>query len=54
MDLERLLGAKQREPKTTGMYRAAQDDVAIHVTKRELATHCKRGTRGRDESAELI
>ncbi len=54
VDLQRLLHAKQEELKATGMYRAAQDDIAMHVTKKELATHCKRRTRGPDESAELI
>ena len=54
VDLQRLLHAKQEELKATGMYRAAQDDIAMHVTKKELATHCKRRTRGSDESAELI
>ena len=53
VDLERLLGAKKEELKATGVYRAAQDDIVMHLTK-ELATHCKRRTRGTDESAKLI
>ncbi len=55
VDLQKLLGAKQEELKATGMYRAAQDDIAtMLVTKQELAIHCKHRTRGPDESAELI
>ena len=54
VDLERLFGAKQQELKATGLYRATQDEVVKHITKNELATHCKRRTRGSDESAELI
>ena len=53
VDLEMLLGAKKEELKATGVYRATQDDIAMHLTK-ELATHCKRRTRGTDESAKLI
>ena len=51
VDLERLLGAKKEELKATGVYRATQDDIVMHLTKKELAMHCKRRTRGADESA---
>ena len=31
-----------------------QDDIANHITKKELANHCKRPTRGSEATAELI
>ena len=54
IDLDRLMSVKQQELKASGMYRAAPEDAAIHITKQELALYCKRRTRGADESAELI
>ena len=53
-DIEQLLNAKRTELSASGVRRAAKEDIAMHVSKKELATHCKRWTRGSEESAELI
>jgi hypothetical protein len=55
VDVERLVGAKQQQLIEGGVYRpSSEDDIANHVTKKELATHCKRRTRGSEPTAELI
>ena len=53
-DVKRLVDAKQAEISASGVRRAAKEDMAMHISKKELATHCKRRTPGSKESADLI
>ena len=50
----RLRAAKQAELRGRGVWRLQKDDVALHISKMELARHCKRRTRGVDETTQLI
>ena len=48
-DVERLYNAKR-----THMAAAENLDIAKHISKKELTTHCKRRTRGSEECARLV
>ena len=50
----RLRAAKQAELRGRGVWGLQKDDVALHISKMELARHCKRRTRGVDETTQLI
>lgn len=50
----RLRAAKQAELRGRGVWCLQKDDVALHISKMELARHCKRRTRGVDETTQLI
>lgn len=53
-DLQRLYAAKQSELHAKGVWSVRKEDVSLHVTKKELALHCKRRTRGIPETTRLI
>lgn len=53
-DLQRLYAAKQSELRAKGVWSVRKEDVSLHVTKKELALHCKRHTRGIPETTRLI
>lgn len=50
----RLRAAKQAELRSWGVWRLQKDDVGLHISKMELERHCKRRTRGVDETTQLI
>ena len=41
-DLQRLYAAKRGQLSASGVWRKRKEDVAMHITKKELALHCKR------------
>ena len=53
-DLELLKRAKCSQLKQSGVRNPSDDDVIRHMTKKELATHCRRKTRGVEEMTQLI
>ena len=53
-DTDRLYNAKQAQLLASGVVRVERDDIARNVSKKELATHCKRQTRGSEECFRLI
>ena len=53
-DLQRLYAAKSGQLSASGVWRKRKEDVAMHITKKELAVHCKRRTRGVEETTCLI
>ena len=40
-DLQRLYAAKRGQLSASGVWRKRKEDVAMHITKKELAFHCK-------------
>ncbi len=53
-DLELLKRAKCCELKKSGIADPSDEDVIRRITKKELATHCRRKTRGVQETTQLI
>ena len=53
-DVEQLAEAKKQQLAEGGVFLPEFDNIAQQITKRELATHCKRQTRGSEATAELI
>lgn len=53
-DVEQLVEAKKQQLAEGGVFLPEFDNIAKHITKRELATHWKRQTRGSEATAELI
>ena len=53
-DLQRLYAAKRGQLSASGVCRKRKEDVAMHITKKELALHCKRRTRGVEETTLLV
>ena len=54
-DVDQLVRAKEQQLIESDVYRtSSKEDVTKHITKKELATHCKRRTRGSEATAELI
>ena len=53
-DLQRLRDAKKAELQSRGRWRLDEETVNLHISKRELQMHCKRRTRGLEETARLI
>ena len=53
-DLQRLYAAKRGQLSARGVWRKRKEDVAMHITKKELAFHCKRRIRGVEETTRLI
>ena len=51
-DLQRLYAAKRGQLSASGVWRKRKEDVAMHITKKELALHCKRamGSGGNNSS----
>lgn len=52
--LFRLRTAKESELRSRGVWRLQKDDVDRRISKKELAMHCKRRTRGVVETTRLI
>ena len=40
-DLQRLYAAKRGQLSASGVWRKRKEDVAMHITKKKLALHCK-------------
>ncbi len=53
-DVERLYHSKQAQLSALGIVHVTNGNIAKHVSKKELATHCKRQTRGSEECSRLI
>lgn len=53
-DLELLKHVKCSQLKQSGVSNPSDDDVIRHITKKELATHCRRKTCGVEEMTQLI
>ena len=53
-DLQQLHAAKQSELHAKGTWSMQKKDVLLHTTRKELALHCRRQTRGTAETARLI
>ena len=53
-DRQRLYAAKRGQLSVRGVWRKRKEDVAMHITKKELAFHCKRRIRGVEETTPLI
>ena len=53
-DLQRLYAAKKSQLSARGIWSTRQEDISMHITKKELALHCKRQTRGVEETTRLI
>ena len=53
-DLQRLYAAKRGQLSARGVWRKRKEDVAMHITKKELAFHSKRRIRGVEETTRLI
>ena len=51
-----IYAAKRGQLSASGVWRKRKQDVAMHITKKELAlhSHCKRRTRGVEETTRLI
>ena len=53
-DLEKLKHAKCCELRKSGVKDPSDEDAIRQITKKELATHCRRKTRGVEETTQLI
>ena len=53
-DVEQLVEAKKQQLAEGVVFLPEFNNIAKHITKRELATHCKRQTQGSEATAELI
>lgn len=53
-DLDRLVAAKAAEFRLRGSGEMAHNDVVRSLTKQELARHCRRRTRGVEETTRLL
>ncbi|XP_070565611.1 uncharacterized protein [Ptychodera flava] len=53
-DLERLKAAKRAEMVSKGITNPSHEDVKRRITKQELSNHCRRQTRGVEETTRLI
>ena len=53
-DLQRLYAAKKSQLHASGVWSLQETNVALHITKKELASHCKCRTRGHQETTRLI
>ena len=47
-DFQRLYAAKRGQLSASGVWSKRKEDVAMHITKKELALHCKQRTQGVD------
>ena len=53
-DLELLKKAKGSELRQNGVLDPSDETIIHNITKKELATHCRRKTRGEEETTTLI
>ena len=53
-DLEQLKKAKRAEMKAQHIHNPSEADVIRRITRKELALHCRRRTRGVEETTRLI
>ena len=53
-DLQRLRDAKKAELQSRGIWRLDEETVNRHIIKKELQMHCKRQTRGLEQTTRLI
>ena len=54
MDYEKLMEAKRGQLKNAGVSDPSPSAIRKAVTRKELARHCRRRTRGTTETVELI
>ena len=52
--MEQLVEAKKQQLAEGVVFLPEFNNIAKHITKRELVTHCKRQTQGSEATAELI
>ena len=53
-DIKKLYNAKHAQLLASGNVRVGDDDITKHISKKEMATHCRRRTRGVEECSRLI
>ncbi|XP_071827724.1 uncharacterized protein [Apostichopus japonicus] len=53
-DLAQLRLAKEAELGASGVWSLEKQNVALHITKKELQLHCRRRTRGTEDTTRLI
>jgi hypothetical protein len=53
-DLQRLCAAKRAELAQAGLTGLSEGDIQRRLSRKELALHCRRSTRGVDETTNLI
>ena len=53
-DLDALIAAKRPEMETVSIRTPSDSDALHHISKKELALHCRRQTRGVETTMKLI